>query len=380
MKVFFSAYTCKGNTGDVLINKLQIEEYAKFGEVFVDCTGMPKDFYDIIFKTKNPNIKDFVKTYGISYRSKNMLRALKLMQKEGFTYFTKSPGPYAYIKFPIKTFIIRLIGALGYWIAYKKGMKVIALGIDLNYGKEFTWLQKLNNLYFSIYSKLGIRSIINTKQLSQSLSNVEYIPDMAFLYPMPIDAPKIEKRKKVALSFRMVDDMGVLLEKVKTICVFFREKEYDIEIVCQVEEDLVICRKLSNSLALYGVNFRQQLIDYNQLNVYTQYAFIFTNRLHVALMGAIHGAIPYAIISHDIKEYKLSCIFDTVFSKHLWCYQDIMNITILEKLFKEQNTISQLLRNELLYQRDICTTAIKTMFLSDDVYADLLESHVIYNI
>jgi hypothetical protein len=197
---------------------------------------------------------------------------------------------------------------------------------------------------------------------------------------MPIAAPKIEKRKKVALSFRMVDDMGVLLEKVKTICDFFREKEYDIEIVCQVEEDLVICRKLSNSLALYGVNFRQQLIDYNQLNVYTQYAFIFTNRLHVALMGAIHGAIPYAIISHDIKEYKLSCIFDTVFSKHLWCYQDIMNITILEKLFKEQNTISQLLRNELLYQRDICTTAIKTMFLSDDVYADLLESHVIYNI
>ncbi len=362
MKVFFSAYTCQGNTGDVLINKLQIEEYARYAEVYVDCTNMSKDFYDIIFKTKNPNIKDFVKTYGISYRSKNMLRAILLMHKEGFTYFTKSPGPYAYIQFPIKTFIIRLIGVLGYWIACKKGMKVIALGIDLNYKKESTWLQKLNDQYFSIYNKLGVRSIINTKQLSQSLTNVEYIPDMAFLYPMPIAAPKIENRKKIAFSYREVDNIGELLEKLIIICDFFREKKYDIEIVCQVEEDLMFCSKLSNSLALYSVNFRQQLIDYNQLNAYTQYAFVFTNRLHVALMGAIHGAIPCAIISHDVKEYKLSCIFDTVFSKRLWCYQETMNITILKELFEKQKTLSQLLRNDILCQRDICTTAVKQCF------------------
>lgn len=362
MKVFFSTYTCKGNTGDVLINKLLIEEYAQYAEIYVDCTGMPREFYDIIFNTKNPNIKDFVKTYGISYRSKNMLRALQLMQKEGFTHFTKSPGPYAYIKFPIKTFIKRLIGAWGYWIAYKNGMKVIALGIDLNYWKESTWLQKLNNQYFSIYSKLGIRSIINTKQLSQSLCNVEYVPDIAFLYPMLTTTPKIENTKKVALSFRKVDDIGVLLDKLKTICDFFREKEYDIEIIYQVEEDLVFCKKLKNSLALYGVNFHQKLIDYYQLNIYTQYAFIFTNRLHIALMGAIHGAIPCAIISHDVKEFKLSCIFDSVFSKKLWYYQTDMSKAVLEDIFEDQHSLRQLLCKEISSQRDLCRSAIKRYF------------------
>jgi hypothetical protein len=362
MKVFFSAYTCKGNTGDILINKLQIEEYARYAETYVDCTGMPSDFYNIIFKTKSPNIKDFVKTYGISYRSKHMLQVLRLIKKEGFTHFTKSPGPYAYIKFPIKTFIIRLIGALGYWIAYKHEMKVIALGIDLNYEKESIWLQKINNRYFSIYNKLGIRSVENTKLLSKSLTNVQYIPDMAFLYPMPIATPEIENRKRVALSFRMVDNIGELTKKLKSICEFFRGRNYDIDIVYQVEKDLEFCQKLNNSMAQYSVSLRQQLIDYNLLNVYTQYAFVFTNRLHVALMGAIHGAIPYAIISHDAKEHKLRCIFDSVFSKHLWCYQDTMDITILEELYAEQQALSQLLRNDISYQHDLCTKAIKHCF------------------
>lgn len=41
MKIFYSAYTCKGNIGDLLINKYQIEEYSKYGDVYVDLSGMP---------------------------------------------------------------------------------------------------------------------------------------------------------------------------------------------------------------------------------------------------------------------------------------------------------------------------------------------------
>ena len=359
MKIFFSAYTRKGNIGDILINKLQIEEYAHYGEIYVDCTGMPKDFYDVIFNETEPNIKDFVKTYGINYRSRNMFRALRLMQKEHFTHFTKSPGPYSYIKLPIKTFLIRLIGALGYWIASKKRIKVIALGIDLNYKKESTWLLKLNDLYFSKYHLLGIRSIKNTHQLSQRLANVKYIPDMAFLYPTPVNMPKIEDRKRVALSFRKVDVEAELIERLKLLCSFFNDRHYEIEIIYQVEEDHAFCEKIFKALSEYNIVLHQPIINYYQLNIYAQYAFVFSNRLHVALMGAMHGAIPYAIISHDIKEDKIGCIFDSVFSKKMWCYQEAINNTIFEELFNEQKSLSQLLQSDILIQRDMCKMGIK---------------------
>lgn len=362
MKTFFSAYTCKGNTGDILINKLQIEEYAHYGEIFVDCTGMPANFYDIIFDTKNPNIKDFVKAYGISYRSMNIFRALRLMQKEHFTHFTKSPGPYGYIKLPFKTFLKRIIGALGYWIADRSKIKVIALGIDLYYDKEPKWLLRLNGLYFSIYYLLGIRSVENTNLLSQQLSNVRYVPDMAFLFPQPVDMPKVKERKRIALSFRKVDVETELIENLNVLCSFFKKIQYEIDILYQVEEDLTFCEKISRELAKYDVAFHRQTINFYQLNIYTRYAFVFSNRLHVALMGALHGAIPYAIISHDAKERKIGCIFDSVFSNKMWSYQEAINNTTFDELYKEQELLSQALQKDISLQQNLCKNAIKQCF------------------
>ena len=59
-KTFYSAYTCKNNLGDLIINKMQIEEYSKYGEVYVDFTGMPDNFKNILLNQNNPNIKDLL--------------------------------------------------------------------------------------------------------------------------------------------------------------------------------------------------------------------------------------------------------------------------------------------------------------------------------
>ena len=53
-KTFYSAYTCKNNLGDLIINKMQIEEYSKYGEVYVDFTGMPDNFKNILLNSDNP--------------------------------------------------------------------------------------------------------------------------------------------------------------------------------------------------------------------------------------------------------------------------------------------------------------------------------------
>lgn len=192
-KTFYSAYTCKNNLGDLIINKMQIEEYSKYGEVYVDFTGMPDNFKNILLNQDNSNIKDFTATYGQSYRGKHFIQVIKLLKKEGFTHFTKSPGPYAVLSLPLKKLTIRLIGALGYMTANHLGLKVFAFGIDLDYtSNQPKWLRLLNVKYFSLYNAIGLRSLKNYKECKNDLNNTRYVPDMAILY----NPPTIHKYKQ----------------------------------------------------------------------------------------------------------------------------------------------------------------------------------------
>lgn len=362
MKLFYSAYTCKWNTGDILINKLQIEEYARYGEVYVDCTDMPMDFCHVIFDTKNSNIKDFVKVYGISYRSRNLIRVLRLLKKEKFTHFTKSPGPYAYIKFPIKTFLIRTLGALSYFTAKIYGMNVIALGIDLNYAQEPQWLQILNNFYFRVYNQIGTRSLKNRQQLSQALTNVMYVPDMAFLYPLSEDDSCKPKEKRVALSFRKVENEECLVEILKIVCDYFCKKQYKIDIVYQVEEDKAMCKRLFHALKSDSIYLMESLIDYYSLDIYKRYVFVISNRLHVLLMAAMNGAVPYGIISQNVNENKIKDIFDSVFESRFVSYFDDFKCEDISAICDNHDSLRVEVKKSVMAQQSLCVKLISELF------------------
>lgn len=364
MKLFYSAYTCKGNTGDIIINKLQIEEYARYGEVYVDCTGMPNKFYNTIFDTKNPNIKDFVKCFGLNYRGKNMLRALKIMQKENFTHFTKSPGPYSYIKLPFNTFLIRIIGAFGFWLAGMFGMKVIAMGVDLNYKQEPKWLQRLNNFYFNIYDQIGIRSYKNQQELSQNLRNVIYVPDMAFLYSVLSDSFKTSDSRRIALSFRKVENEECFIEKIKIICNFFLGKKYEIDIVYQVDEDKSFCQRIFNTLNENSIHFVDTLIDYYSLDIYTKYDFVISNRLHVLLIAAISGAVPYGLVMQSVKENKILNVFSSIFESRLVSYIEDFKEEYISDIFNKELALKNEIENCVRIQKSLCVNFISKVIRS----------------
>ena len=88
MKIYYYVYTRKGNLGDLLITKFQIEELAKYAEVFVDCYGMPSDFRNVIFDTTSPRIIDFEHEYGIGFRSKDAIKVIPILKLcENGTFF-----------------------------------------------------------------------------------------------------------------------------------------------------------------------------------------------------------------------------------------------------------------------------------------------------
>ena len=364
MKIFYSAYTCKGNVGDLLINKYQIEEYAKYADVYVDLTGMPQYFANCILDGKNPKVHDFVSEYNMSYRGFKMFKVLSLLKTEGFTHFTKSPGPYAILSLPFKRLLVRLLGAWGYLIARKYGMKVLALGIDLNMDSQVGWLYKLNLKYFNQYNLLGLRSKRNKMILESSVKNTCYCPDMAFLCPDLKESYSLQ-RKKVALSFRQVDDIDKLIHILQNVCEHYTSIGYEIHIVYQVAEDDKFCKLLLTNLSKYHPKYRNSLISFSDLHDYEQYDIVFSNRLHVLLMGAMHGAVPFAILSKDLREHKIIDVFDSVFEERFWMYIDDGNGILDRLLSKNFSPLKKQVYHSVLIQKRLCEETIRKQFLQN---------------
>ncbi|WP_302303118.1 polysaccharide pyruvyl transferase family protein [Paraprevotella xylaniphila] len=360
-KTFYSAYTCKNNLGDLIINKMQIEEYSKYGEVYVDFTGMPDNFKNILLNSDNPNIKDFTDTYGQPYRGKHFLQVINLLKKEGFTHFTKSPGPYAVLSLPLKKLIIRLIGALGYMAANFLGLKVFAFGIDLDYiSNQPKWLKWFNIKYFSLYNALGLRSLKNYEECKNDLNNTKYVPDMAFLYPKQTCINT--NRKQIAFSFRHVTETETLLAELKEILSIFVPKGYAVDFIFQVEEDRSFAQVLAKNLKEYNLNVSSQCIWYENLNTYSKYDYVFSNRLHVLLLAAKYGAIPFALISKDLKERKISNIFNSISLGYLMKHIGFTNKEQWIELLSNREAIKHEVNNALEYQKQICIKRIKDFY------------------
>lgn len=360
-KTFYSAYTCKDNLGDLIINKMQIEEYSKYSIVYVDFTGMPDNFKNIILSQNNPNIKDFTATYGKTYRGIQFLSVIRFLKKEGFTHFTKSPGPYAVLSFPLKKFAIRLIGALGYIIAKRMGMKVFAFGIDIDYkSNQPKWLQWLNVRYFSLYNALGLRSQKNYEMCKGELKNISYVPDMAFLYPYQLS--QATPKGKIAFSFREVTNKDMLVKDLKQILKTFISYGYTIDIIFQVEKDRTFSEWLANNLKELDITIVPKCIWFEDLNIYSKYEYVFSNRLHVLLLAAKHGVIPFAIISNNIKEQKISNIFNSLSFDFLTSSIGNYNCKQIENIIQNKNAIRHEINHCIEYQRQICIKFIKDFF------------------
>ncbi len=361
MKMFYSAYTCQGNTGDLLITKFQIEEYAKYGEVYVDCHGIPDNFCQVIFDTKSSNIKNFEKEYGCSYRSINIFKVLYTLNKDHFTHFCGSPGPKVSLKRPLKKLVFKLFGALiPEWIL-NSHIKKFAIGVDVKYNQNNTF-SRLNHWYFNRYDVIGLRSMTNYLSLKPSFKNVKYVPDMAFLYPFSNTNSFLDEKKRIAFSFRKVDDRDTLVKILLRMIRVATAKGFSMEVIYQVEEDKSFCEQILQELKCQSVSPFIRQIDFYSLNVYQQYDMVVSNRLHVLLMAAMNGALPYALISHDSKENKIKDLIDTVLSNPSVNYLDKCEKDAFDTIIDNLIELKTVLFQDVNKQRQLCVKAFEELF------------------
>ena len=355
IKIFYSAYTCQGNIGDLLITKYQIEEFAKYGEVYVDSHGMPDYFTSELYNTQNPNIKNFEEEYGMHYRSKNIIKVLRLINCEGFTFYTGSPGPRVPLRKPLRSIAKQVVGKLIPSLILKKEIKRITLGVDVNYDSFFL----LNDWYFLVYDFIGVRTKYNLVRCAKRLSNVGYVPDMAFLYPQFDNIDSDKNRGKIAISFRKIEEYENLIIALKDIVQKLSKKSVEVDIVYQVEEDQGFCKKIYDEIKSENVYFREDIVGFNELDIYSNYDMVISNRLHVLLMGVMNGAIPYAVISRSKNENKIVDIFSSVSHHHLTSYIDSFNASIVLPIYEQKDYLCKKLREDAQTQRNLCQQQIR---------------------
>lgn len=364
MKMFYSAYTNQGNVGDLLITKYQIEEYAKYGEVYVDCHGMPDSFCRVIFDTQSTNIKNFEKEYGLSYRSSKILKVLYTINKDHFTHFCSSPGPKMSLKLSLKTLLFKLMGAIIPELMLNKRIKKLAIGVDVKYENN-NILSQLNHWYFNRYDLIGLRSKNNYYSLEQTFKNVRYVPDMAFLYPH-FDAKLYQHaNKKIAFSFRKITEYKSLVKALFEMIRTATENELHVDLIYQVDEDKTFCEHLLRMLDGTSINPCIRRICFDNLNIYQQYDMVISNRLHVLLMAAMNGAVPYALISHDSKENKIKEIFESVFSSNFVNYIDEFEKDNFGNIVYNIEDLKSELLDDIIKQRQLCVKSFENLFQSN---------------
>lgn len=363
MKMFYSAYTNKGNVGDLLITKFQIEEYAKYGIVYVDCHGMPEAFMNVVFDTNNPNIKNFEAEYGMTYRSRRILRVISLLNKNGFTHIGGIPGPRESLSLPLKTMCFKMMGAIVPSIFFNNKIKNYALGVDVNFNNK-GFLGYLNRCYFGRFDVLGIRSESNLRRVEHSLNNVMYVPDMAFLYPSFSKEPYSKANKRIAISFRYVDNYDVLIRIINIIGAIAIDGGYGIDMVYQVDEDRIMCERILRDIGFSGIILRQNPIDYYSLDTYQKYDMVISNRLHVLLLAALNGAVPFGLISNDNKEQKIYEIINDVFGKQYVTYIDFFDKATFASLFNSCGRLKMEICQRIINRRKLCRHVFDELFLN----------------
>lgn len=308
MNSYFICATQPKNLGDLIINKVLIDEMCLYGKVFLDAYNLPGNFIEPLME--NPNVVN-TSELGFSVKRPTPIRLLKFMRflkKEGVKLLTKSPGPMS--SYP---FYLRCAFSLINFLARLSGAKVVYIGNCCS--ANYTSNVPVDNLHMDAVYLRSKETINYAKQYLPC--EVNYIPDLAYLLKPKTN--NVVKKKKVALDFRLPDsNADKVLNDIKDIASQFIKHGYEVEVYYQVSNDKRFAERLYEQFKEDGVKFHDEIVWYKQLDYYADKAFVVSNRLHSLIFGAIYSAIPVARITNSPKLSKIQHVFQSSLPFPIW--------------------------------------------------------------
>lgn len=355
MNSYFICATQPSNLGDLIINKMLIDELCRYGNVYVDAYGIPAEFKSIILRNNNAIDVDgylniTVKRFGI----KNVLRLIKLVNNNKIKLLTQTPGP-----------MHKLHGRtrLGFRVIYCL-FRVLGVSIK-HYGNccsnSIASETSLAGMFTGDYYLRSYESI-NYAQKYAGNCRCEYIPDLAFLLHFHVNSSLKRKKDVIAFNVRFSPNSDKELLKNKSISIInaFTNKGFYVDIYFQVHSDITIAKEIYNDV-LHNpkVMFRESIVWYDDMDFYADKRYVVSNRLHSLLVGCVYGATPIALMDNNPQQSKIKDVFYSSFNTT----KNIIDLSNYESLNLEHfdTDISKLVEENARLCRDTINKSIKDL-------------------
>lgn len=348
---YFLCITQPSNLGDLIINKMLVDELCRYGKVYVDAYKTPEAFRKEL--VANQAAIDLYKEKRITAKRLDFIRLYKLVQKEKIRFYVSSPGPieggnrlYSFVLRLIKL-TFRLAGAKAYCIGGCASSMISSGKVFKSNGVEHYYMRSQKSVDY-------INSYYQEK--------ASYIPDLAYLltFKKEQETNTIEKRAKAILvNFREPKEKPAkFFEWCKQIIGSFVRQGYQVTLYYQVQGDREYVLRLYKETQSLGVSLIDRLVWYEDLQIYEDKSAVVSNRLHSLLVGAAYGAIPVACVSDSKLVSKIQDVLTSSFNElaeqiTFPYYSDINNMVKAVNLVDRSAICSKVIESATLCRKVI---------------------------
>ena len=355
MNSYFLCVTQPTNAGDLVINRMLVEELSLYGKVFVDCYNCPDAFRTLLIGN-NDNVIDVYKEYGFTLKRGAFLPFAKLLKQSEIGLYTQSPGPlnkHSKWSLRISFSIIRnILSALH--IPFVRIGCCCSKAISTN-----TNVIESQNVQYYVRSLNGVDFLKKFRD-----NGISYIPDLAYLYHYKAN---FASPKKIAvISFREVtDNYDRFLQWLRDCIAILISNAYKIIFYYQVERDKEFMHRLYEQMKSDTICFKEDIVWYDKFDFYADKSIVISNRLHCLLMGAVYNTVPYAYVNNDKKVKKISDVFESSMGDD--CSRFLSGDYNSEKLACLVENVSenqQLINSIVIRNADQCRNTIKSIVAS----------------
>lgn len=299
---YYNLETQFENTGDLLINQVLIDQLSKFGIVVIDDRNTPREFLNALITNSNVITSSHLGIY------ENFTDYLLKRTHDGNTsYLVYVPGVlyrFGFVR-ALKSFkqIYRN------YKLQRKGIRLMRIGISIKSLKHLNgFSEAINSRYFHAYLLRDRKSIEKAK--NYNLSNIGYIPDLAWAYSPTCGIVKSDRSntKLVVLSFRSnnfggthdPENMEKIIAAMDNLLLSLPYEKLAIKIAYQVSFDRQACIQIFDFFRnRYNVEIIDELLNIEKAcSIYSSADIIFSNRLHVLLLGIVNKTLSVPLLNH----------------------------------------------------------------------------------
>lgn len=332
---FINLKTQYENAGDLLTNKCLIDELRKYGQPVINTSDMPDDFMGSLELKKNDSVNEYRFRYLLL---KGMLKSLLKVEK---IYFISGPGhdfgsswnqALKLFKFGMLLKIIKFFG-------------VNIIKAPCSIGPFSSRVALAEKYCLSAFDCVYLRDSISLSYCNKLGSACDYCPDLSYLNDINYKVMESYSGDYIVLSFRegsyslnsKEDYEEMLFLKMDSMLAhLLSHSKYNIIISYQVSRDRGLCLKFKERYTRLGyeVVFHDESLDVkNAVSLYSNAKLIFSNRLHVLLLGLISGSVPLAVIDKNRHDKITGIFIDDELEN---CISDIYEIGKEAEFLKEK--------------------------------------------